>query len=309
MSGHVRGFFDERTNTVSYLVWDGPGGRGAIIDPVLDFIPASDEVRSESADLILGAAAEAEVTIDWVLETHVHADHLSAASLIRERTGARIAISERIAEVQRVFAPMFAAADVSGEGLEFDRLLADGDRIAIGTLEAEVIAVPGHTPADVAYRIGDSVFVGDSLFMPDFGTARTDFPGGDSRLLYRSIRRLLELPGETRMFLCHDYKAPGRDEFAWETSVAEQRESNLHLRGEVSEESFVEMRRARDSTLPPPALLYPAIQVNIRAGRFPPPDADGKVRLRLPAKLPADVSGLVGHGRSRLPGIGRGRHP
>lgn len=296
MSGHIRGFFDERTNTVSYLVWDRPGGRGAIIDPVLDFIAASSEVRTESADLILGAAAEEEVTIDWVLETHVHADHLSAASLIRERTGARIAISDRIAEVQRVIAPMFGASDVSGEGLEFDRLLADGDRISIGTLEAEVIAVPGHTPADVAYLIGDSVFVGDSLFMPDFGTARTDFPGGDPRLLYRSIRRLLELPGETRMFLCHDYKAPGRDEFAWETSVAAQCESNLHLRGGVCEESFVEMRRARDSTLAPPALLYPAIQVNIRAGRFPPPDADGQVRLRLPAKLPANVSGLIGDG-------------
>jgi glyoxylase-like metal-dependent hydrolase (beta-lactamase superfamily II) len=291
----IRAFFDERTNTVSYLVWDGNEGRGAILDPVLDFIPASGEVRTDSADLILAAAAGEGIAIDWVLETHVHADHLSASALIRERTGARVAISERIAEVQRLFAPMFGAGDVSGDGSEFDRLLADGDRIAIGRLEAEVIAVPGHTPADLAFRIGDSVFVGDSLFMPDFGTARTDFPGGDAALLYRSIQRLLELPGETRLFMCHDYKAPGRDSFAWETNVAEQRERNLHLRGGVTEEAFVEMRRARDSKLPPPALLYPAIQVNIRAGRFPPPDADGVVRLKLPARLPAAAGdSLVG---------------
>jgi glyoxylase-like metal-dependent hydrolase (beta-lactamase superfamily II) len=214
MSGEprIRAFFDERTNTVSYLVWDAPGGRAAVIDPVLDFTPASGEVRTESAALILAAAGEEDVTIDWVLETHVHADHLSAAALIRERTGARIAIGEGILEVQRAFAPMFGASDVSGDGREFDRLLADGDRISIGALEAAVIAVPGHTPADVAYRIGDSVFVGDSLFMPDFGTARTDFPGGDAHMLYRSIRRLLELPGKTRLFMCHDYKAPGRDQ-------------------------------------------------------------------------------------------------
>lgn len=286
----IRAFFDGRTNTISYLVWHRAGGRAAAIDPVLDFNPASGEVGTESVELLLTAAAEERVTIDWVLETHVHADHLSAAALIRERTGARVAISGRIVEVQQVFAPLFGADDVAGDGREFDRLLADGDRIGIGALEAEVIAVPGHTPADVAYRIGDSVFVGDSLFMPDFGTARTDFPGGDAHMLYRSIRRLLELPGETRLFMCHDYKAPGRDEFAWETDVAAQRSENLHLRGGVSEEAFVEMRRARDSKLPPPALLYPAIQVNIRAGRFPPPDPDGKVRLRLPAKLPAGLS-------------------
>jgi glyoxylase-like metal-dependent hydrolase (beta-lactamase superfamily II) len=286
----IRAFFDERTNTVSYLVWDEAGGRAAIIDPVLDFIPASAEVRTESADLILAAAAEENVTIDWVLETHVHADHLSAAALIRDRTGARIAISERIAEVQQAFAPMFGASDVRCDGGEFDRLLADGDRIGIGALEAEVMAVPGHTPADVAYRIGDSVFVGDSLFMPDFGTARTDFPGGDAHMLYRSIQRLLGLPSETRLFMCHDYKAPGRDSFAWESTVAEQCERNLHLCGGVTEEAFVEMRQARDSKLPPPALLYPAIQVNIRAGRFPPPDADGAVRLRLPAKLPPGLA-------------------
>ncbi|HMJ94027.1 MAG TPA: MBL fold metallo-hydrolase [Allosphingosinicella sp.] len=286
----IRAFFDERTNTISYLVWDEAGGRGAIIDPVLDFIPASGEVRTESANLILAAAAEEGVTIDWVLETHVHADHLSAAAFIRERTGARVAISERIVEVQRFFAPLFGASDVSGDGSEFDRLLADGDRIAIGALEAEAIAVPGHTPADLAYRIGDCVFAGDSLFMPDFGTARTDFPGGDAKQLYRSIRRLLDLPGETRLFMCHDYKAPGRDDYAWETTVSKQLDGNLHLAGGVSEEAFVEMRRARDSKLPPPALLYPAIQVNIRAGRFPPPDPDGEVRLRLPAKLPAEAA-------------------
>jgi glyoxylase-like metal-dependent hydrolase (beta-lactamase superfamily II) len=289
MNPNIRAFFDERTNTISYLVWDETGGRAAIIDPVLDFIPASGEVRTESADLLLAAAAQENVTVDWVLETHVHADHLTAAAIIQERTGARVAISERIIEVQQDFAPLFGAADMACDGREFDRLLTDGDRIAIGELEAEVIAVPGHTPADLAFWIGDAVFVGDSLFMPDFGTARTDFPGGDANLLYRSIQRLLGLPAETRLFMCHDYKAPGRDEYAWESDVAAQRAGNLHVRGGVSEEAFVEMRRARDAKLPPPALLYPAIQVNIRAGRFPPPDADGAVRLRLPTKLPANV--------------------
>ena len=285
----TRAFFDERTNTVSYLVWDPESRRGAIVDPVLDFIPASGEVRTDSAELILAAADEEGVAIDWVLETHVHADHLSAAALIRERTGARVAISARIAEVQRAFAPLFGADDVSGDGSEFDRLLADGDRIAIGTLEAEAIAVPGHTPADLAYRIGDSVWVGDSLFMPDFGTARTDFPGGDARTLYRSIQRLLALPDETRLFMCHDYKAPGRDEYGWETNVEAQRR-NVHLLAAPTEDEFVAKREARDSTLSPPALLYPAIQVNIRAGRFPPPDEDGATRLRLPARFPEGLA-------------------
>jgi glyoxylase-like metal-dependent hydrolase (beta-lactamase superfamily II) len=284
MKPEIRAFFDEPTHTVSYLVWDHRGGRGAIIDPVLDFIPASGEVHSESADRILAAAAEEEVTVDWVLETHVHADHLSAAAVIRDSTGARVAIGERITEVQRVFAPLLGADDVPGDGREFDRLLADGDRIRIGSLEAEVIAVPGHTPADLAYRIGDSVFVGDSMFMPDFGTARTDFPGGDAHMLYRSIRRLLDLPGETRLFMCHDYKAPGRGDYAWETDVASQRAGNLHVRDGVGEEDFVAMRRARDSGLGPPALLYPALQVNMRAGRLPPPDASGRSRLLEPPR-------------------------
>ena len=291
----IRAFFDERTNTISYLVWDEEEGRGAVIDPVLDFIPALGEARTDSADLILGAADEEKVAIDWVLETHVHADHLSAAAFIRERTGARVAISERIVEVQRIFAPMFGAHDVEGDGREFDRLLGDGDRIAIGALEVEAIAVPGHTPADLAYRIGDAVFVGDSMFMPDFGTARTDFPGGDARSLYRSIQRLLALPGETRLFMCHDYKAPGRDEYGWESSVAAQR-GNVHLRAASDEDAFVAMRQARDSSLSPPALLYPAIQVNIRAGRFPPPDPDGKVRLRLPARVPAGLEDRLAGG-------------
>ena len=295
MQPHIRAFFDDRTNTISYLVWDEPGGRGAIVDPVLDFVPVSGEVRTDSAERILAAAADEKVAIDWVLETHVHADHLSAAAFIREVTGARVAISERIAEVQRFFAPLFGASDVSGDGREFDRLLADGDRIAIGALEAEAIAVPGHTPADLAFRIGDCVFVGDSIFMPDFGTVRTDFPGGDARILYRSIRRLLELPGETRLFMCHDYKAPGRDEYGWETDVAAQRE-NVHLLAAAGEEEFVAMREARDSTLSPPALLYPAIQVNIRAGRFPPADSDGAIRLKLPTRLPDGLSDSLASG-------------
>ena len=284
----IRAFFDEATKTVSYLVWSGSGGPGAIIDPVLDFTPSSGKVRTESAERLLAAADDEGVSVEWVLETHAHADHLSAADWIKARTGARVAIGAGIRDVQRHFAPLFGAADVTGDGSEFDRLLADGDLVAIGALEVEVIAVPGHTPADVAYRIGDSVFVGDSIFMPDFGTARADFPGGDARLLYRSIRRLLDLPGETRLFMCHDYKAPGRDDYAWETNVAAQRAGNPHVRDGIGEEEFVAMRRARDSVLPPPALLLPAIQVNMRAGRLPPPDEDGVARLRVPLDLPAE---------------------
>ena len=292
MDLRIRAFFDESSKTITYLVWDGDSGSGVAIDPVLDFAAASGEVRTDSADALLAAADAEGVAISWVLETHVHADHLSAAQLIKARTGARIGIGEGICAVQRLFAPMFGACDVAGDGREFDRLFADGDRLDAGALNIEIMAIPGHTPADVAYRIGDAVFVGDSLFMPDFGTARTDFPGGDAGLLYRSIQRLLSLPPETRLFMCHDYKAPGRSDYAWETSVGEQQRSNVHLKDGVAEEAFVAMRQGRDAGLPPPALLLPAIQVNIRAGRFPPPDADGVSRLRLPVALPSDAVGL-----------------
>ena len=280
----IRAFFDEPTSTVSYLVSDPATGRAAVIDPVLDFDLASGEADVRSALAILDAARAEGLAIDWVLETHAHADHLSAAPFIKAETGARIGIGERIKEVQKIFRPMFHADDLRTDGSDFDELFADGQRFAIGGLEVEVIAVPGHTPADVAYRVGDAVFVGDTLFMPDYGTARTDFPGGDARQLYRSIRRLLALPPATRLFMCHDYKAPGRDDYAWETTVARQRAASVHVSDGVSEDEFVAMREARDATLSVPRLLLPSVQVNIRAGRMPPAEDNGVSYLRIPVK-------------------------
>ena len=222
-----------------------------------------------------------------MLESHAHADHLSGAPYIKLKTGAKVGIGEHIRDVQKIFRPVFNATDLSGDGSEFDRLFADGERFALGTLEVDVLHVPGHTPADIAYRIGDAVFVGDTLFMPDYGTARADFPGGDARELYRSIKRLLVLPPETRLFMCHDYKAPGRDQYAWETTVAEERDHNTHVKDGVSEDAFVAMREARDATLAAPELLMPSIQVNMRAGHLPPPDANGVQYLKIPVKLSA----------------------
>lgn len=280
----IRAFFDEPTNTVSYLVSDPATGRAAVIDPVLDFDLASGEADVRSAEAILAAARQDGLTIEWVLETHAHADHLSAAPFIKDETGARIGIGEHIVEVQKIFRPVFLAQDLQADGSDFDRLFADGERFAIGTLEVEVLYVPGHTPADVAYRIGDSVFVGDTLFMPDYGTARADFPGGDAGKLYRSIRRLLALPADTRLFMCHDYKAPGRDAYRWESTVAEQRRASVHVHDGVGEAEFVALRQARDAGLPVPRLLLPSIQVNIRAGRFPPAESNGVSYLRIPVK-------------------------
>jgi glyoxylase-like metal-dependent hydrolase (beta-lactamase superfamily II) len=286
MSGpSIEAFFHEPTNTVTYLVADPASGAAAVIDPVLDYDQSSGTVGTEAAEAVLAKAEEKGWTIGLVLETHAHADHLSAAPLFKLKTGARVGIGSRIREVQALFAPMFEADDVKPDGGDFDLLFDDGEQVALGELTIEVIAVPGHTAADVAYRIGDALFVGDSLFMPDYGTARTDFPGGDARTLYRSIQRVLGLPDDTRLFMCHDYKAPGRSEFAWETNVAAQR-ANVHLAGK-SEEEFVAMREARDATLATPKLLLPAIQVNIRAGRFPPAEANGTRYLRIPVKLPA----------------------
>ena len=279
----ITAFFDEATNSVSYLVADPATRAAAVIDPVLDFDAASGTVATPSADKILADASDHGLTIHWVLETHAHADHLSAASVIRERTGAKVAIGAGIGEVQRAFAPLLGVEDL--RATDFDRLLADGDRLPLGELEIEVIATPRHTPACVTYRVGDAAFVGDTMFMPDYGTARCDFPGGDARQLYRSMRRILSLPPETRLFMCHDYKAPGRDEFAWETSVAEQLKRNVHIGGNVGEDSYVAMRTARDATLKAPKLLYPAIQVNIRGGRLPPPDAAGRRFLVVPLTL------------------------
>jgi glyoxylase-like metal-dependent hydrolase (beta-lactamase superfamily II) len=281
----IRAFFDEPTNTVSYLVWNPGERRGVVIDPVLDFDPASGTVDDSSVEEILQAAEDEGIAIEWVLETHVHADHLSGAPLIKARTGARVAIGERVRDVQTIFRPIFGADDMKADGGDFDRLLEDGERFEAGGIEIEVMHTPGHTPAGVSYRIGDAVFVGDTLFMPDYGTARTDFPGGCARQLYRSIHKLLSLPPETRLFMCHDYKAPGRDRFAWETTVAEERRSNQHVHEGVGEDEFVAMREARDKTLATPKLLIPSIQVNMRAGRFPPAEEDGVRYLRIPVTL------------------------
>ena len=280
----VHAQFDEASHTVSYVVWDPATQRAAIIDPVLDYDHRTGRVSHRSADDLLGFVADQGLSVDWVLETHAHADHLSAAPYLKEKTGAPIGIGARITEVQRTFAPVFGLDDVSGDGREFDRLFRDGETIAIGGLQVEVMHTPGHTPACVSYRIGEAVFVGDTLFMPDYGTARADFPGGDARTLYRSIHRLLALPDATRLYLCHDYKAPGRDHFAWETTVGEEKTRNIHVGGGVDEASFVAMREARDATLAAPVLLLPSLQVNIRAGRLPDPDRDGRRFLKIPLK-------------------------
>ena len=285
-SPEIRAFFDEATNSVSYLVADSATRAAAAIDPVLGFDPVSGRIDHEGADRILSAAEEGGYSIAWILETHAHADHLSAAQYLKRRTGAKLAIGAGIRKVQGAFAPRFGADDVKPDGGDFDRLLDDGEALPLGDLTIEVIATPGHTPACVSYKVGDAVFVGDTMFMPDYGTARCDFPGGDARQLYRSMQRILSLPRETRLFMCHDYKAPGRDAFAWETTVGEQRDRNVHIAGGVGEDDYVAMRTARDATLKVPKLLYPAIQVNIRGGRLPPADANGMRYLKLPLSLP-----------------------
>jgi len=288
----VSAFFDKATNTVSYLVADPATRRAAVIDPVLDYDAASGEVDTRSVDALLAAASEASLAIDWVLETHIHADHLSGACVVAARTGARVGIGARVREVQRIFRPVFGADDVVPDGRVFDHLFADGERIALGGTQIEVLHTPGHTPACVSYRIGDALFVGDTLFMPDSGTARADFPGGDAATLFRSISRLLALPAETRVFVCHDYRAGGTRDFAWETSVAAQRAHNIHVRDGIDEAAFVALREARDATLATPALLLPSIQVNMRAGRFPPAEADGVRYLRVPVRARGSVMAL-----------------
>jgi len=280
----IRAFFDEPTNTVSYLVWDPATRRGAVVDPVLDWDNRSGEADLRSAQAILDAARDSNVTVEWVLETHVHADHLTAAPWIKAQTGARIGIGAGVKRVQTIFRPVFGLDDVSPEGRDFDKLFEDSERFRIGSLEVEVLHTPGHTPACVSYRMGGDVFVGDTIFMHDYGTARADFPGGDARTLYRSIHRLLALPPETRLWMCHDYKAPGRDHFAWQSTVAEQRAHNPHVKDGQGEEEFVAFRTSRDAKLSAPALLLPSIQVNIRAGRFPEAEANGVRYLRIPVK-------------------------
>ena len=287
----IRAFFDEPTFTVSYLVGDPETSRAVVIDPVLDFDPNSGTVEVRSADAILAAAKEQGWHIAMVLETHAHADHLTAAPYIKGKTGAKVGIGEHIREVQQVFQPVFEIDDLKPEAADFDVLLADGERLKVGNMTIEVLHTPGHTPADVSYRIGDVVFVGDTLFMPDYGTARADFPGGDAHQLYRSIRRLLSFPRETRLFMCHDYKAPGRDAYAWETTVGEERDRSIHIHDGVGEEEFVAMRKARDATLGAPRLLLPSIQVNVRAGRLPPAEQNGVRYLKLPLKLDPALAG------------------
>ncbi len=285
----IEAFFDEPTNTISYLVADPVSGEAAVIDPVLDFDLASGKADARSAEQIIAVATEKGWRIAMVLETHAHADHLSAAPYIKAKTGAEIGIGEHIRDVQKIFRPVFSIDDLKTDGSDFDLLFADGEHFKIGMLDIEVMHVPGHTPADVAYLIGDAAFVGDTLFMPDYGTARADFPGGDARQLYRSIRRVLSLPDETRLFLCHDYKAPGRDDYRWETSVGEQRRSSVHVHDGIGENEFVAMREARDAMLSVPKLLLPAIQVNVRAGRFPEAEANGVRYLKIPVKVDSVV--------------------
>lgn len=287
MAAHpnVQGYFDRATHTVTYLVSDPETGQAAIIDPVLDYDPVSARTSTASVDTVMRALQEAGMTLAMVLETHAHADHLTAADHLRMTEGVPIGIGERITGVQSTFGPLFDAQDVTHDGAVFDRLHADGDTFQLGNLTVEVIHTPGHTPACVSYRIGDALFVGDTLFMPDYGTARADFPGGDARILYRSIQKLLSLPDETRMFVGHDYLPVGRTNFRFETTVGDQRADNIHIGGAVSEDAFVAMRQARDATLKAPELILPALQVNIRAGAMPPPEPDGRRFLKLPLNV------------------------
>jgi len=288
----IAAFFDEPTHTVTYLVVDTATRAAAIIDPVLDY-DHSGRVGVSSAKRVLAEADRRGAKIAWILETHVHADHLTAAPWLKAKTGAKVGIGAHVTEVQAIFRPVFDLSDVSLKGAEFDHLFADGEHFAIGDLDVEVLHTPGHTPACLSYRIGDAVFVGDTLFMPDYGCARADFPGGSARALYRSIRRLLALPPETRLFLCHDYKAPGRDHFAWETTVAAQRARNVQVHDGVSEDEFVAAREKRDAELAAPALLLPSIQVNIRAGRFPRAELNGSRFLRIPLKIDPELDKAV----------------
>lgn len=274
-------FFDSATHTVTHLVWEAESAAAMIIDPVLDFEPASATLSSTSADKLLNVIKENELDLIWVLDTHAHADHLSAGDYIREKTGAKLGIGAHITEIQKTFTPMFMADDVKDDGRVFCELFEDGDTFKLGSETVRVIHTPGHTPACVSYYINDMLFVGDTMFMPDFGTARTDFPGGDAATLYRSIQKILSLPDETRIFVGHDYLPKGREEFAWETTVAAQK-NNVHLAGGVTEADYVTMRETRDATLKAPTLILPSLQVNIRAGALPPESKDGHTHFVIP---------------------------
>ncbi|MGB3796880.1 MAG: MBL fold metallo-hydrolase [Alteraurantiacibacter sp.] len=279
----IAGFFDEATNTITYVVHDPATKEAAIIDSVLDYAPNSGRTSNTSAGLVIEYVETNDLKVTWVIETHAHADHISAAPYLQEQLGGKLAIGEDIVRVQKVFGKLFnAGTDFERDGSQFDHLFTDGETFALGELEAIALHVPGHTPADMAFIIGDAAFVGDTIFMPDFGTARADFPGGDARQLYQSIRRLLALPDETRLFMCHDYKAPDRDEYAWESTVGQQRSENVHVKDSVTQEEFVEMRTTRDATLDMPTLIMPSVQVNIRGGRLPEPEDNGVSYIKIP---------------------------
>lgn len=282
MNPTVQAFFDPATWTVSYVVYEQPGSAAAIVDSVLDYDPKSGRTRTTSADRLIAFVREQNLTVEWILETHAHADHLSAAPYLKKQLGGKIAIGGDIKTVQEVFKRVFhLEPGFRTDGSQFDHLFADGETFVIGKLQAQAIATPGHTPACMAYQIGDAVFVGDTLFMPDVGTARCDFPGGSAPTLYRSIRKLLALPPETRLFMCHDYPPAGREP-TWETTVAAQRAGNIHVRDGIAEQDFVAMRTKRDATLEMPVLILPSVQVNIRAGDMPPPEANGVSYLKIP---------------------------
>ena len=282
---NVSAFFDEATFTVTYVVSDPDTAHAAIIDPVLDFDPASGRTSTSSADEVIAHVKENGLSVDWILETHVHADHLSGAPYIKDALGGTTAIGTDVSAVQETFKGVFNLKDLDADGSQFDHLFTDGESFKVGDLDAQAIATPGHTPACVTYVIGDTAYVGDTLFMPDFGSARTDFPGGSATQLYDSIRKILALPVEMRLFMCHDYKAPGRDVFAWETTVAEQRASNIHINDDVSRDDFIAMREGRDAQLGMPKLILPALQVNLRAGQLPDPE-DNDIRY---LKIPLDA--------------------
>ena len=280
---HVKAFFDEPTFTVSYVVSDPATRRAVIIDSVWNFDQASGRTSFKSADAIIEYVQDEELQVDWILETHAHADHLSAAPYLQEKLGGKLAIGREIVTVQGVFGKIFnEGTRFARDGSQFDRLLDDGDVLNVGDIPLIALHVPGHTPADMAYVIGDALFTGDTMFMPDYGSARADFPGGDARKLYRSVRRLMKLPDQTRVFLCHDYKAPNRDEYVWETTMLAERTGNVHIHEGVSEDQFVEMRTQRDATLGMPKLILPSLQVNMRGGHLPEPEDDGVSYLKLP---------------------------
>jgi glyoxylase-like metal-dependent hydrolase (beta-lactamase superfamily II) len=286
MQPDITAFFHEPTNTVAYVVADPEAKACAVVDSVLDFDMAAGRTATTHADGIVRHVREHGLTLDWILETHVHADHLSAAPYLRDTLGGRVGIGARITTVQHTFAEIYnAERGFARDGSQFDHLFEDGERFTIGALDAEYLATPGHTPACGSYKVGDNIFVGDTLFMHDYGTARCDFPGGDARTMYRSIRRILSHHPQTVLWLCHDYKAPGRDEYVWRTTVGAQRELNPQVHDGVTEDEYVAMREAKDATLGTPQLLIPSIQVNMRAGRMPPPEDNGRTYLKVPVNV------------------------